>query len=205
MSIKSKVEIVKIQIFNFFLIGGLFIALSGCFGSLGPKVDCDPQAALLYVVKGTALNKTGAALVANAWDLETHQYTFSIFGDKKICKIGYKGNPTLFTNNKPYKIEIIKESTGTTIYTGNLLFNSNSQDEQSITPIAIEANVKYILKRTAIGYTNATETQGSVITFPVNTYFPITFLGYSIHNSQNSKNGKGIDNYGIPFIELTFE
>jgi hypothetical protein len=182
-----------------------FVTFSGCGTPEILRQPCDIQLSLLNLLDDKALARTATALNVNTWMSDVHQYTFSVTTTYKICQIGYSGNAALFTGNKPYKIEIIKEADGTVIYTGSHKFNSGAIDYQSITKLPLLANIKYIVRRTAIGYSDPIETQGKVITIPSATYFPITNVLYTIHGSSNLVNGKGVDNAGIPYIDLVFE
>lgn len=184
------------------------LLLSGCPGSVEQPATttCSEVGSdFNQLVNGLFAKKTATEKIS--WDLPTHFYTFSVSANRKVCKIGYKGNAALFTNNKPYKIEI-NDAAGASVYAGNHLFKSNTIDYQSITPITLLAGKTYTIKRTVVGYTNSSQVEGMIITFNSNNNinnFPISQGALTITQAGFSGGGAPINNYGIPFINMVFE
>jgi signal peptidase I len=141
---------------------------------------------------------------AVGWDLQIHQYTFSVSYAKTITKIGYKGDAVLFSTNKPYTIEIVNQA-GIVIYTGSHLFQSNAMDYQSITPTTILPNQSYIIRRIAVGYPNLTTVYSTVVGGPTYPFaFPVSLNGLTITDGGFRSNQQLIRN-GIPQIDIVFQ
>jgi hypothetical protein len=180
--------------------------------------SCNNQSTVIQPVQGCNVINTdfmqlynqeklrAGAVELETTDLHIHQYTFSVSRAKTICKIGYKGNATLFSTNKPYKIEIVNQA-GIVVYTGSHLFQSNAIDYQSITPTVLLPNQSYTVKRIVPGTsTLAIYTIGTLVYGGIQATFPVSLNGLTITQSGFGSStyfviGSGV----IPQIDIVFQ
>ena len=138
--------------------------------------DPDPAiqlpAAVLFSNTNTNFQQLTAQLQTNAGgsfltsyiDVELHSYTFEMATAGKIYSFGYQSQPAV--SGKTYLIELVDNSTGSTIYSQSSVFTSNAISYITIpTPINIVANRSYTLKRT-FRYTDATLGSGPTFIAP---------------------------------------
>ncbi len=143
-------------------------------------------------------------------DLVTHEYTFNMFATKSICSIGYQGNANLYAASIPYTIEI-EDITGVPfpVYSGNHIFNSAFTDYVTPTSaVNLVAGHTYKIKRKAPNYLgNIVNTTGRMCRFNsggLPTAASITGGIMAITASDFYGTGGPIPNYGIPYIDISF-
>ncbi|MDN3677451.1 hypothetical protein QWY90_08980 [Flavobacterium paronense] len=145
---------------------------------------------------------------SNTMDLDVHEYTFTLNANQTVCSIGYQGNANLYTASVPYTIEIYNNTDATMVYSGNIIFNSNSTDYHSVNGISLLAGKSYSIRRIVSNYLgNVINTTGRMLSFTTGNPFPVTSNGMTITSSNFYSLGTpGPDsNIGIPYIDLIFE
>ncbi|MFT3795662.1 hypothetical protein [Flavobacterium sp.] len=121
-----------------------------------------------------------------------------------VCKIGYQSQPTF--EAYPYLIEIVDNTAGVTVYSGNLAFSSTATEYVSIAPVALTVGHAYTIKRKQQNYTGDVsiyigrvieKSNGTPLGFPYNLGI-LKITGSSIYEGMS-------DNYTLPYIDLVFE
>ena len=139
-------------------------------------------------------------------DLLTHEYTFELNANKTVCSIGYQGNANLYAAGIPYLIEIIDNSTGLAVYSGNHVFDSAQTEYVSITPTALTAGTSYTLKRTVINYLGYIgNTVGRLLRFNGPSPYPVSNALMTITASDFYGTGGPVPDFGIPYIDIVFQ
>jgi hypothetical protein len=139
----------------------------------------------------------------NTIDLVTREYTFQLTGgDTKICSIGYQAEPGIPSGT--YKMSILD---GTTVlFTGNLSFGTTSMTYVSITPVQLQLNRSYIMRREATNYAgNLFNTTGQVLTIATGAPLPVPLVGPSMKIMQTGfygSTGTPINNLLLPNIDF---
>lgn len=87
-----------------------------------------------------------------SYDTEIHEYTFELFNPKTVCSIGYQSQPGIA--NTPYTIEIIDNTSSTTVYNGNHIFSSTATSYVQISPINLNTNTSYTIRRIQLNWQN---------------------------------------------------
>jgi hypothetical protein len=143
-------------------------------------------------------------------DLVTHEYTFNMFANKTVCKIGYQGNATLYASSIPYTIEIYDVTAANMVYSGNHVFNSVATDY--VTPsstINLLSGHTYTIRRIASNYLgNISNTIGRICRFnsaPLPSAANLTGSFMAITGSDFYGTGGPIPNFGIPYIDISFQ
>ena len=174
------------------------------------------------VTTGTAFQNLYASTLASntaysnqvTMDLITHEYTFTLSSTKTVCAIGYQGNANLFAAAVPYTIEIVDNSSSSTtpIYSGNHIFNASFTDYVLPTStIVLNAGTSYTIRRKAPNFLgNIGNTVGRLCKFsspsaPTVVPYPVTSGIMTITGSNFYGIGLSAINFGIPFIDLTFQ
>jgi hypothetical protein len=140
-------------------------------------------------------------------DLLTHEYTFTIGSSQTVCSIGYQGNANLHATGIPYyKIEIVDNSTGTIIHSGNYDFDDAQTEYFSITPVTLSAGTSYTIKRTVTNDLNDIgNTVGRILRFNGSAPYPLTYGDITITASDFYGDGGPVNDYGIPYIDMAFQ
>ncbi|RZJ63548.1 MAG: hypothetical protein EOO45_21025 [Flavobacterium sp.] len=141
-------------------------------------------------------------------DALTHEYTFTVNTAGTICSIGYKSEE--MTQPIVYLIEILNADGGV-LYTGNHTFTSTAIEYVSITPIEIEADMQYTIRRTVTG-TDAGTGIGTILVRSQNTgpQEPILPIQNGVITVLNSRYYTGeiteqTDLYSLPQIDFVFK
>ncbi|RZJ74224.1 MAG: hypothetical protein EOO45_09155 [Flavobacterium sp.] len=141
-------------------------------------------------------------------DALTHEYTFKMNTAGTICSIGYKSEEMM----QPivYLIEILNADGGV-LYTGNHTFNSSEREYVSITPIEIEADMNYTIRRTVTG-TDAGTGIGTILVRsqnmgPQEAILPIENGGITVLSSRYYTGDSAVqaDLYSLPQIDFVFK
>jgi len=136
------------------------------------------------------------------WSAVTHEYTFSLDTDGVICSIGYQAD----MNGGAYVLEILEED-GTVLYSGIHTFLPNELKYVSITPVTVNANQKYIIKRRNPDGVGGGLCKALLRVEGTETILPITNNGLTIHSTRYYGGGTGSEEqlYNlIPFISFGF-
>lgn len=135
-------------------------------------------------------------------DLETHAYTFEVSNNKTICKVGYQSLPNF--NTTPYLIEIEDITTNTILYSASHLFSAASTSYVNITPINLQVNHYYTIRRVQTNWNNnINNTIGRLVTG--NFSFPVVQGDLKITSSIFYGTGGPNNDLGIPYIDIVFE
>ena len=137
---------------------------------------------------------------------EVHSYNFEVLSNKTICKIGYQSRASMST--VPYLIEIIDNTSNTTLYSENNIFSSTSTSYIAITPILLTVGHSYTIKRIQVNWgSNFGDPEGRVVSDAVGDInFPITYGELRITGGASyDLNNPVQDNQKIPYIDLVFE
>jgi len=137
------------------------------------------------------------------YDTEIHEYTFTLSANREVCEIGYQSQPAI--SSASYLIEIIDNSTSSTIYSNNHSFSSAATSY--VTPSSIvnlQSGVSYTIRRTIL-LSNAGNQFANIIG-RIATNSPMSFP-YSngimtITNADFYQNGGPLTDSGVPYIDL---
>jgi hypothetical protein len=125
-------------------------------------------------------------------DLETHSLNFEVSENKIICGIGYKS--LTFFDTTPYLIEIYDNTSNTLLYSDSPIFSYSSTSYISITPIDIEIDHSYAIKRIQLDRNgNIGNTIGRIVHGNLN--FPKTLGALTITGPSFYGTGGPVDNY----------
>lgn len=155
------------------------------------------------------LYNTAAGTVPNAEDVTMdtplHSYTFEVTSAATICKIGYQSQPNF--EAFPYLIEIINNTTGTTVYAANHTFSSASTEYVSITPVALNVGDSYTINRIQENWTNDITIYIGRLVYNTTGHAPLNFPYSSgiLKITGSSLFAGDSDNYTLPYIDLVFE
>ncbi len=148
---------------------------------------------------------TGGYTENSSMDLSTHEYDFKVSQSVTICKVGYQGHPALQSAGIPYKIEIL-DGSGTILYSGNHVFGSSTTDYQAISPVAVNANQLYTIRRTisntGIPLGQTTGRIAQPISGPMT--FPQMLGNLTIVSSNFYGRGGPVPNAGVPEIDIVY-
>ena len=135
------------------------------------------------------------------YDTEIHEYTFVLTATKELCEIGYQSQPGVATT--PYVMEVVDNSTATTIYSDSHTFSSTTTSYVTLTStVILQANTSYTIKRIQtnwapnIGNTIGRLARRSSMTFPY-SYGIMTITAADFH-----QNGGPLTNLGVPYIDI---
>ncbi len=125
-------------------------------------------------------------------DLETHSLNFEVSENKIICGIGYQS--LTFFDTTPYLIEIYDNTSNTLLYSDSHIFSYSSTSYISTTPIDIEIDHSYAIKRIQLDWNgNIGNTIGRIVHGNLNlpkTLGELTITGTSFYETEGP-----IDNY----------
>jgi hypothetical protein len=126
-------------------------------------------------------------------DLETHSLNFEVSENKIICGIGHQS--LTFFDTTPYLIEISDNTSNTLLYSDSHISSSSSSSSYiSITPIDIEIDHSYAIKRIQLDRNgNIGNTIGKIVHRNLN--FPKTLGELTITGSSFYGTGGPVDNY----------
>ena len=136
------------------------------------------------------------------WSAVTHEYTFSSNSPQTLCTIGYF-SPTI---EGSYMMEVLKED-GSVLYSGIHTFEAEQLTHISITPVNLEANQKYIVRRRNPSATGGGLCKVLTRVEGLEPILPVTKNGLTIPNSKYYGGGTGSEDpnfFIIPFITLGF-
>ncbi|MDR6967833.1 hypothetical protein J2X31_001847 [Flavobacterium arsenatis] len=148
-----------------------------------------------------SLANVEGVMEGTVWSAVTHEYTFSKSTDATICTIGYI-SPTI---GGAYMMEVLKED-GTVLYSGFHTFEADQLTHISITPVNIQANQKYIIRRRNPNGSGGLCKVVSRIE-GLDPILPATSNGLTIYSSKYYGGGTGDDFpnvYLLPFISVGF-
>lgn len=135
-------------------------------------------------------------------DLTTYEYTFTINEDLLLCSVGYQG-----FNNVPFLITLLDEDDNI-LYEEEMIFDENTQDFINITPIQLDTNKTYTIRR-FIEWGNVGEyVSGKIIkegNFEDQYNFPSIQNNITIISSNFYGTGGPSLDFGIPLITLGFK
>lgn len=139
---------------------------------------------------------------STVWSAVTHEYTFSTSTPQTLCTIGYF-SPTI---QGGYMMEVLKED-GTVLYSAYHTFEAEQLTHISITPVNLEADQKYIVRRR-----NPDGSGGGLCKVVsrvegLEPILPATSNGLTIHSSKYYGGGTGSEDpnlFMIPFITVGF-
>lgn len=137
-------------------------------------------------------------------DSDVHGYNFTVSTNKTICSIGYQSQPAVAT--QLYKIEIIDNTTSTTLYNFSTTFSSTTTSYVSVPNISVVPGHSYTIKRTLLNSLgNVTNTVGRLVTSSTyNLSFPYTVGDMSITGADFGTTSVSTT-FGIPFIDIVFQ
>lgn len=190
---KSKVSI----IFLVFAIVSMFSI--GC--TPPPPPPCSTSNTLFQQIYSNVVATSGN-LELTTMDSDIHGYDFTVSANKIICSIGYQSQPAVAT--QLYKIEIIDNTTSTTLYNTNSTFSSTATSYISVPNISVVPGHSYSIKRT-ITTANVIHTIGRLVTSSTYTLpsFPYTVGNLTITNAHFETVVP--TDFGIPFIDIVFQ
>ena len=141
-------------------------------------------------------------------DTEVHGYDFTVSANKTICKIGYQSQPAVAS--QLYKIEIIDNTTSTTLFSQNTTFSATTTSYISVPNIAVVPGHSYTIQRTLTNWLGnigntvgrlVREVNGGSIPFP-HTVGVMTITGARFHQTSNPS---VVSTFGIPYIDIAFQ
>lgn len=187
----------------FIYLSILFFSFFSCKeeDNINEKLGCSPT--------NTTFNQLYQNLASNSqnsdtqtMDLETHAYTFEVSSNHTICKVGYQSLPNF--NTTPYLIEIEDVTTNTVLYSASHLFSAASTSYVNITPVNLQVNHSYIIRRVQSNWNNdITNTIGRLVSG--NISFPVVQGDLKITSSTFYGTGGPNNDFGIPYIDIVFE
>lgn len=135
------------------------------------------------------------------FDTEIHEYTFEVSADKEICKIGYQSDPDIAST--AYVIELIDNSSNTTIYSDSHVFSStNTSYVAPTSTVILQSGISYTIRRIQtnwgpyISYTVGRIARNTTMDFPYsNGVLTITSANFY-------QNGGPILDAAVPYIDL---
>ena len=135
------------------------------------------------------------------WSAVTHEYTFSTSSPQTLCTIGYISPATA----GGYMIEVLKEDE-TVLYSAFHTFEADQLTHVSITPVNLQANQKYIIRRRN---PNGSGGLCKVVrrVEGLAPILPATTNGLTIHHSKYYGGGTGDEDpnlFLIPYITVGF-
>jgi hypothetical protein len=183
-----------------FVLGAILVIGSGCPGSAvdepaPPVAVCNTSTTPFKTLYSGLKANTSAYQELNLIDLTTREYVFELTGgDTKLCSIGYKAEPGIPSGT--YKMSLIDN--GTVLFTGNLSFSATGMSYVGITPVQLQLNRPYMLRREALNYAgNLANTVGNLLAVPTGAALTLPIVGTNIKIIQTSF--YGVNGTGGPF------
>lgn len=204
-SIKN--QIIKSKI-NILILAFAFISMFsiGCTPVTRVRPTCSTTNTLFQQLYNSVVATPGNSNQVTM-DLETHGYQFTVAANKTICSVGYQSQPAVAS--QLYKIEIIDNTTSTTLYNQNSTFSSTAISYISVPNINIVPGHSYTVNRTLLNFSgNITNTIGRLATSSsYNLSFPYTVGDLTISGGI-FKPTVGVTSvspsFGLPFIDIVF-
>tara|TARA_R110002049_G_scaffold64019_2_gene169543 strand:+ start:1149 stop:1718 length:570 start_codon:yes stop_codon:yes gene_type:complete len=167
-----------------------------------PDLDCDNSTSEFQTLYQNMLTSGHTDKVT--YDTEIHEYTFELSTTEEVCEIGYQSQSGVATT--PYVIEIVDNSTTTTIYSGSHTFSDTATSYVTpIAPISLQAGTSYTIKRIQTNWgANIGNTIGRMATNN-SMGFPYTNGTMTITGSNFHQNGGPAIDFGVPYIDIIFK
>ena len=178
----------------------------GCTPGTPPPPSCNTTNTLFHQIYNNVVATPGNIDLVTM-DLDVHAYDFTVSTNKTICGVGYQSQPAV--SGQLYKIEIIDNTTSTTLFNFFSTFSATTTSYISVPNITVVTGHSYTIKRTLMNNLgNVTNTVGRLVTS--STYsipFPYTVGDMTITGSSFYQTGStpSIFTFGIPFINISFQ
>lgn len=167
------------------------------------KLPCNTTNTLFQQIYNNVATTSGNVEL-NTMDSYVHGYDFTVSTSKTICSVGYRSQPTVAA--QLYKIEIIDNTTSTTLFNFSSTFNSASTSYISVPNVSVIPGHNYTIKRTLMNdLGNVMNRVGRLVTSSTyNIPFPYTVGDLTI-TGANYGSTSIPSNFGLPFIDITFQ
>lgn len=134
-------------------------------------------------------------------DTRFHEYSFSLTADKEVCKIGYQSIPEI--ESTPYLIEIVDNSSNSTIYSDSHVFSSNNTSFATpSSTINLKSGVSYTLKRIQTNYGQYISSTIGRMAMQDSMNFPYTNGVMTITGSNFHQGDGPMFDVAVPYIDL---
>jgi len=134
-----------------------------------------------------------------SYDSETHEYSFILSRDVRLCGIGYQSQPEI----KSYDIQIVDDQ-NTIVLDEQLSFSSDNTEYQAVASVMLDAGREYTIRRTCNAYNSISDVIGRVLRIPNGITLPVINGDLTITKVNFYGNGNPPSN-AIPFIDLAVE
>lgn len=187
------------------LFGWMLICLSFCFIACEEDDDECITTNSDFSQLFTQVSTTAGYSETISYDTEIHEYTFELSNPKTICSIGYQSQPGIA--NTPYTIEIIDNTSSSTIYSGNHVFSSTSTSYVQIGPVNLNANTSYTIRRIQLNWQNQFSNLIGRLTWYNNGTLPFPYISgdMTITSANFYQAGGPLLEQGIPYIDIVFQ
>lgn len=183
-----------------------FAIISMCsIGCRQQQITCDNTNTLFHQIYTNAASASGNT-DRDYMDDTIHEYDFTVSSNEVICSVGYKAYVA-----QPYKIEIIDNTTASTLFSNTNTFNTSSTSYVSVPNISVIPGHSYTVRRTFAGIGALLDLQGKIVmsatpgifmTFP-KTVGAMTITGSRFYDPHFF--AIALPNVGIPFIDIVFQ
>ena len=175
----------------------------GCTPGTPPPPSCNTTNTLFHQIYNNVVATPGNIDLVTM-DLDVHAYDFTVSTNKTICGVGYQSQPAV-SGQQLYKIEIIDNTTSTTLYNFSTTF-STTTSYVSVPNISVIPGHSYTIRRTLMNdLGNVMNRIGKLVTSSTYTIpFPYTVGDLTI-TQANFGTISVPSNFGIPFIDISFQ
>lgn len=179
----------------------------GCTPTPTPTPSCNTSNTIFHQIYTNVATASGNTDIVT-YDLNVHEYDFKVSANKIICSVGYQSQPAVAA--LPYKIEIIDNTTSTTLYNNSAVFSSTVTSYVSVPNITVVPGHNYTVRRTLVNYLGnvgntigrmAKSTSSPTIAFP-NAVGALTITASRFYQAGSTPTTL---NLGIPFIDIAFQ
>ena len=174
----------------------------GCTPGTPPPPSCNTTNTLFHQIYNNVVATPGNIDLVTM-DLDVHAYDFTVSTNKTICGVGYQSQPAV--SGQLYKIEIIDNTTSTTLYNFSTTF-STTTSYVSVPNISVIPGHSYTIRRTLMNdLGNVMNRIGKLVTSSTYTIpFPYTVGDLTI-TQANFGTISVPSNFGLPFIDISFQ
>ena len=167
-----------------------------------PPPSCNTTNTLFHQIYNNVVAAPGNVEL-NTMDSYVHGYNFTVSTNKIICGVGYQSQPAVAS--QLYKIEIIDNTTSTTLYNFSTTF-STTTSYVSVPNISVIPGHSYTIRRTLMNdLGNVMNRIGKLVTSSTYTIpFPYTVGDLTI-TQANFGTVSVPSNFGLPFIDISFQ
>lgn len=195
-----------LNIIGIALIGLMSLLNSGC-GSSAPTVTPCSTTGTLFQAIYTNLTSTTGITNTNTMDSYVHGYEFNVTSNKVICSIGYQSQAAVA--GQLYKIELIDNTTGTTLYNTSSTFSSSATSYVSVPNITVQAGHNYIVRRTLLNDLGSVMNRIGRLATSSTYFISFPYSSGVLHITgarfDSNTTSATLSNIGLPYIDIVFQ